>query len=180
METLRKFKANVTLDPDTAHPQLVLSEDWKTVRRGDKLWRVPNNPKRFDTELCVLGCERFISGRHCWEVEVGDRLLWAVGVARESVRRKGWISHNPERGIWAVQWLEGQFQALTFPVTPLPLSWVPSRIRVCLDCEQGQVTFFNASNEASIFTFPIASVTGERIHPWLWVMGPGSWLSLCP
>ncbi|XP_067390110.1 zinc finger protein RFP-like [Emydura macquarii macquarii] len=197
METLRKFKdilpsaldtkrveslgsftqANVTLDPDTAHPQLVLSEDGKSVRCADTWQDLPNNPERFDNELCVLGCEGFTSGRHCWEVEVGDEQCWAVGVARESVRRKGEISFDPEEGIWAVELWEDEFQALTSPRTPL--SRVPSRIRVCLDCDRGQVTFFDAGDQAPIFTFPPASVPGGRIRPWLEVWW-GSQLSLCP
>uniref|UniRef100_A0A674IF63 Zinc finger protein RFP-like n=1 Tax=Terrapene triunguis TaxID=2587831 RepID=A0A674IF63_9SAUR len=169
--------ANVTLDPYTAHPKLILSEDWKSVREGET--RLFNTPERFDTEPCVLGCEGFTSGRHCWEVEVGDGGGWAVGVARESVGRKGRISHSPEGGIWAVQRWGGQFQALTSPVTPLSLSRVPSRIRVCLDCDWGQVTFIDAGDEAPIFTFPPGSVPGERIRPWLWVW-LGSRLRLCP
>ncbi|XP_044837367.1 butyrophilin subfamily 1 member A1-like [Mauremys mutica] len=123
METLRKFKdtlpsaleskregsigafrqAHVTLDPNTAHPQLVLSEDRKSVRRRDTQQNLPNNPERFDCWACVLGCEGFTSGRHCWEVEMVDGGGWAVGVARESVGRKGWIRHSPEVGIWAVE-----------------------------------------------------------------------------
>ncbi|XP_067386480.1 butyrophilin subfamily 1 member A1-like [Emydura macquarii macquarii] len=171
--------ANVTLDPDTAHPWLVLSEDGKSVRWADTRQDLPDNPERFDTAPCVLGCEGFTSGRHCWEVEVGDGQHWAVGVARESVRRKGGFSLSPEGGIWAVeQWL-GQFQALTSPVTPLPLGRVPSRIRVCLDCDRGQVTFFDAGDQAPIFTFPPGSVPGGRIHPWFWVW-PGSRVRLCP
>ncbi|XP_074927809.1 LOW QUALITY PROTEIN: butyrophilin subfamily 1 member A1-like [Chelonoidis abingdonii] len=170
--------AHVTLDPDTAHPNLVLSEDRKRVRRGDTRQDLPDNPERFDTEPCVLGCEGFTSGRHCWEVEVGAGQYWAVGVARESVGRQGRISHSPEGGIWAVECWGGLFQALTSPVTPLPLSRVPSRIRVCLDCDRGQVTFIDAGDEAPIFTFPPGSVPGERIRPWFWVWA-GS-LRLCP
>ncbi|XP_065419304.1 butyrophilin subfamily 1 member A1-like [Chrysemys picta bellii] len=181
-------EVNVTLDPDTAHPELILSEDRKSVRWGDTWQQLPNNPERFDTDPCVLGCEGFTSGRHCWEVEVvagqhwevevGDGELWAVGVARESVGRKGRISLSPEGGIWAVKQGWDQFQALTSPETPLPLSRVPSRIRVCLDCDRGQVTFIDAGDEAPIFTFPPGSVPGERIQPWLWVWG-GSRLRLC-
>uniref|UniRef100_A0A452I0D1 Zinc finger protein RFP-like n=1 Tax=Gopherus agassizii TaxID=38772 RepID=A0A452I0D1_9SAUR len=146
---------------------------------GGTQQNLPNNPERFDYWSCMLGCERFTSGRHCWEVEVRDQGGWAVGVARESsVRRKGQISHSPEGGIWAVgRWL-GQFQALTSPETLLPLSRVPSRTRVCLDCDRGQVTFIDAGDEAPIFTFPPGSVPGERIRPWLWV--GGSRLRLCP
>ncbi|XP_044839269.1 butyrophilin subfamily 2 member A1-like [Mauremys mutica] len=171
---------NVTLDPNTAHPNLVLSEDQKSVRWAERRQRLPNNPERFDSSACVLGCEGFTSGRHCWEVEVRAGRYWAVGVARASVRRKGEISHSPKRGIWAVErcgW--GLFWALTSPETPLPLSWVPSRIRVCLDCDRGQVTFIDAGDQAPIFTFPPGSVPGGRIRPWLWV-GYGSRLCLCP
>ncbi|XP_026517199.1 butyrophilin subfamily 1 member A1-like, partial [Terrapene carolina triunguis] len=169
----------VTLDPDTAHPKLILSEDRKSVRYGDTRQDLPNNPERFDTWPCVLGCEGFTAGRHCWEVEMGDGRSWAVGVARESVGRKGGISRSPEGGIWAVErWLGDQFRALTSPVTPLPLSRVPSRIRVCLDCDRGQVTFIDAGDEAPIFTFPPGSVPGERIRPWFWVLR--SPLRLCP
>ncbi|CAM5158623.1 unnamed protein product [Eretmochelys imbricata] len=193
METLRKFKdtlpsaleslgahrqANVTLDPDTAHPILVLSEGGKSVRCGDTRQRLPDTPERFDSVFCVLGCEGFTAGRHRWEVEVGGEGSWAVGVARESVGRKGEISCSPEGGIWAVERLD-DFRALTSPATPLPLSRAPSRIRVCLDCGRGQVTFIDAGDEAPIFTFPPGSVPGERIRPWLWV-GWGTRLRLCP
>ncbi|CAM4652596.1 unnamed protein product [Caretta caretta] len=118
MERLRKFKVNVTLDPNTAHPELVLSEDQKSVRRGDTWQDLPNNPERFDTELCVLGCEGVTSGRHCWEVEVGDGQYWAVEVARESVRRKGWINYNPEGSVTSTQCREAeqQLELVHYPV----------------------------------------------------------------
>ncbi|XP_053867188.1 butyrophilin subfamily 1 member A1-like [Malaclemys terrapin pileata] len=172
--------ANVTLDPDTAHPELVLSEDRKSVRWGDTWQDLPNNPERFDADPCVLGYEGFSSGIHSWEVEVGDGLFWAVEVARESVKRKEGVSYNPEGGIWAVErcWW-GQYQALTSPVTPLPLSWVPRRIWVSLDYEWGQVTFFDADNESLIFTFPPASFNGERLRPWFSV-GLETQFRLCP
>uniref|UniRef100_A0A8C0ITF0 Zinc finger protein RFP-like n=1 Tax=Chelonoidis abingdonii TaxID=106734 RepID=A0A8C0ITF0_CHEAB len=179
VEALRKFKVNVTLDPDTAHPQLVLSKDRKSVKWADRRQRLPNNPERFDLEPCVLGCERFISGRHCWEVEVGSGEGWAVGVATESVGRKGQINRSPEAGIWALEWWGGQFRALTSPETLLPRRRIPSRIQVCLDCDRGQVTFIDAGDKAPIFTFSPASIPGERIRPWLC----GEWrsrLRLCP
>ncbi|XP_065271796.1 zinc finger protein RFP-like [Emys orbicularis] len=187
-ETLRKFQdalmfelqTAMTLDPDTAHPQLVLSADRKSVRLGDTWQQVPNNPERFDAVFCVLGSEGFTSGRHCWEVDLGDGQCWAVGVARESVRRKRGLSFNPKEVIWAVQWLHrDQFQARTFPETTVSLGRVPSRIRVCLDCDEGQVAFFSADNKAPIFTFPPASFNGERIRPWFCFWDSETQLRLC-
>uniref|UniRef100_A0A8C3I7P2 Uncharacterized protein n=1 Tax=Chrysemys picta bellii TaxID=8478 RepID=A0A8C3I7P2_CHRPI len=175
-DPLRKI-ANVTLDPDTAHELLTLSEDGKTVSWGG--WHVlPHNPKRFNLAPCVLGCEGFISGRHYWEVEVGDGGdWWAVGVARESVRREEWIRCDPEEGIWALSLHTNQDFAFTCPLT---LSWSPKRIRVSLDYEGGQVAFFDANSWASIFTFPLASFAGERIFPFFWVHGDDSQLRLYP
>ncbi|XP_065420237.1 E3 ubiquitin-protein ligase TRIM41-like [Chrysemys picta bellii] len=178
---LRVEKAHVTLDPDTAHPQLIVSADRKSLRWGDTRQNLPNNPERFDTELCVLGCEGFTSGRHYWEVEVEDGGLWSVGVARESVSRKGGISVNPERGIWAVQCWEDQYWALTSSQQLIPFSpsQAPRRIWVYLDYEGGQVTFFDAGHGDPIFTFPTASFAGERIRPFFWVGLEGSSSVLC-
>ncbi|XP_037769380.1 zinc finger protein RFP [Chelonia mydas] len=162
-------KAKVTLDPDTAHPQLILSADRRSVRWGDTRQALPENPERFDTEPCVLGCEGFTSGRHYWEVEVKGEVkgVWAVGVARDSVSRKAEISFNPEEGIWAVEGRGDQYWAFTSPVqrTPFSLNRTPHRIRVYLDYEEGRVAFFDAGNGDPIVTFPPASFAGERIRP---------------
>uniref|UniRef100_A0A8C9KUF5 B30.2/SPRY domain-containing protein n=1 Tax=Serinus canaria TaxID=9135 RepID=A0A8C9KUF5_SERCA len=172
---------DVTLDPDTANPFLILASDQRGVGRGHQWTLLPNNPERFDTEPCVLGSQGFAVGRHCWEVEVaeaGD--WWAVGVAQESVRRKGVLSLTPQEGIWAVgQWF-GQYHAFTDPDwTPLHLTCLPRAIQVCLDFTEKQVTFADAESEAPIFAFRLASCAGERLRPWLWV-GMDSWLKLCP
>ncbi|XP_067418512.1 zinc finger protein RFP-like [Emydura macquarii macquarii] len=166
-------KANVTLDPDTAHPQLVLSEDRKSVRWGHAWQDMPSNPRRFDPVPCVLGCEGFISGRHCWEVEV-EGSGWAVGVAKESVRRKGGVSLEPEEGIWAVGQLNAiQYVALTSPWTSLPLDRRPRKIRVTLDYEKGLVAFLNTENKTQIFTF-VAGTFAESLFPFCWVADKSS------
>ncbi|XP_040393827.1 E3 ubiquitin-protein ligase TRIM7-like isoform X2 [Cygnus olor] len=171
-------KVNVTLDPDTAQSRLILSEDRKRVMQGATQQHQPDNPERFDPWPCVLGCEGFDSGRPCWEVEVGCGSRWAVGVALESVRRKGPIDMNPVGGIWAVGRYKEKFHALTSPTsTPFFPSMVPRRVRVCVNHAEGRVTFVNADNEAAIFTFLQATFSGKRIYPWLWV-GKGSQLKL--
>ncbi|XP_075769576.1 tripartite motif-containing protein 10-like [Pelodiscus sinensis] len=168
-------KANVTLDPDTAHPLLVLSEDRRRVRCEHRQQRVPDTPERFDTERCVLGREGFTSGCHYWEVEVelGDGGFWAVGVARDSVSRKGWVDFSPEQGVWAVQGQGNGCWALTAPghCTPLPKVRAPHRVRVYLDYEGGRVALYDAGSGESIFTFPPAPFAGERIRPFFLCVG---------
>ncbi|CAI5767809.1 finger RFP-like [Podarcis lilfordi] len=148
---------NITLDTDTANPQIIISEDRKSARWDVTRTDVPHNPKRFKSSCCVLGCEGFTSGRHYWEVNVEDGGIWAVGVARASVRRKIELKLTPEEGIWALQGDFGQYQALTTPVTPLSPLCTPRRIRVFLDYERGQVEFLNADTKDSLFIFPSAS-----------------------
>nr|XP_028575661.1 zinc finger protein RFP-like isoform X2 [Podarcis muralis] len=171
------YKVNFTLDPDTANPFLILSEDLKSVRRGSRYQSVPDNPERFDIMMSVLGRERFASGRHWWEVEVEENLgRWAVGVARESVRRKGQVRISPDEGFWAVgksfhnshdSSSPCQILAFTSPKpTPLILRRNKLRkIRVSLSYEEGRVEFFDVDSDDLIFAFQLASFSGEKILP---------------
>ncbi|MGH0188741.1 UNVERIFIED_CONTAM: hypothetical protein FKN15_031166 [Acipenser sinensis] len=115
---------DMILDPDTAQPELILSKDGKQVKDGNKRQPLPDNPKRFDEFIYVLGREGFTSGRHYWEVEVGDKISWGLGVTRESSQRKGGITENPQQGFWTIWWNEemNRFSALTNPQTHLPRS----------------------------------------------------------
>ncbi|XP_067419599.1 zinc finger protein RFP-like [Emydura macquarii macquarii] len=148
----QEFAVDVTLDPDTANPWLVLSEDRKRVRLGDTRQDLPDDPERFDTP-CVLGAEGFPGGRRYWEVEVGDKPDWALGVCRESVRRKGKVKLTPEDGYWAVWLRDGTYKALTSPSAPLPVSVRPSRVGIFLDYEAGEVSFYNVTDRSQLFTF---------------------------
>ncbi|KAF7250015.1 Tripartite motif-containing protein 15 [Varanus komodoensis] len=169
-EILKNLRVNVNLDAETANPQVIISEDRKCARWDVTRTDVLHNPKRFKSSCCVLGCEGYASGRHFWDVSVEDGGIWAIGVARGSVRRKVDLKLTPEEGIWALQGDFGQYQALTSPVTPLPISCTPKKIRVFLDYERGQVEFLNAETKDSVFVFPSASFSGERVFPFFKVL----------
>uniref|UniRef100_A0A8C6V7J9 Tripartite motif containing 7 n=1 Tax=Naja naja TaxID=35670 RepID=A0A8C6V7J9_NAJNA len=159
-----RILGDLLLDLETANHLLLISPDLKTVRMGCRKQDLSDSPKRFDTNSRVLAKEGFKSGRHYWEVEVGSADGWAFGVAKESVRRKGLTQFCPEEGIWALQQNGGQYWAVTTPQrTPLFLNEKLIKVRVYLDYEGEEVSFYNADTMQHIFTFNIAF--SEKMFP---------------
>ncbi|XP_032998253.1 E3 ubiquitin-protein ligase TRIM11-like isoform X2 [Lacerta agilis] len=163
---LQMRKENITLDPDTANPWLILSEDRKRVRMGDVYQNLPDNPKRFNCHCYVLGREALKEGRHFWDVAVGSEGEWAMGVARESVKRKGDFIPGPKEGIWRIGKWGDQYRVSAQNGHPVPmLGGEPKRIRVTLNCEGGRVSFYDADTAALLHSFPEASFFGETLQP---------------
>ncbi|XP_069055064.1 E3 ubiquitin-protein ligase TRIM39-like isoform X1 [Lepisosteus oculatus] len=155
--------AAVTLDPDTAHCVLSLSEDGKRVRQGQGK-SLSDNPHRFDHWSCVVSREAFTSGRHYWEVEVND--WWTIGVTRESAERQGGFSFSPQQGYWCLSSYLSVLSALTDPVTHLPHSLQPRKLGVCVDIEERKVSFYTVESRAHLYTFTDMVFTqGEKIYP---------------
>ncbi|KAK2112917.1 hypothetical protein P7K49_007183 [Saguinus oedipus] len=153
-EQLQEELTDVFLDPDTAHPELFLSEDRRSVRRGPFRQSLQGNPERFNSQLCVLGQERFASGKHYWEVEVENVMVWTVGVCRDSAERKGEFLLLPENGFWTLEMFGNQYRALSSPERILPLKESLCRVGVFLDYEAGDVSFYNMRDRSHIYTCP--------------------------
>ncbi|XP_028576290.2 zinc finger protein RFP-like [Podarcis muralis] len=162
-------KAKVTLDPETAHPQLILSADRLSVTCGDMCEEVPDNPKRFNQLTVVLGREAFTEGRYSWEVTVGNEEEWALGVARKSVRRKGMFNFTPQEGVWAMGKWRGQYRALSDNPYHLHPSGELRRIRVTLNYTGQRVAFFDVDRGIALLAFAGGSFSGEDLLPFFWL-----------
>ncbi|XP_027893733.1 E3 ubiquitin-protein ligase TRIM39-like [Xiphophorus couchianus] len=165
MRRMQKYAVDVVLDPDTAHPNIVLSSDGKQAGRGELLHLVPDISQRFDPVICVLSKKGFQSGRFYFQVAVGKKTFWDLGVVKESVNRKGMITSTPDNGYWTVRLRNAsEYRALDSPSILLQLHKSPKTIGVFTDYEEGTVSFFDVDDRSHIYTFT-GCLFSERIFP---------------
>ncbi|XP_031950601.1 butyrophilin subfamily 3 member A1-like isoform X4 [Corvus moneduloides] len=154
---------DVTLDADTAHPRLEISADGQKVKDTGVIRQVPSNEKRFDSHLFVLAKEGYTSGKHYWEVSVGRRRSWALGIARESVTRKGPLTLCPQNGFWAIGLADGRdCWAYTDRWTRLSVSGHLHKIGIFLNIPAKKLRFYNARTGATLYTFNIADGSSQE------------------
>ncbi|KAK9978533.1 hypothetical protein ABG768_020281 [Culter alburnus] len=134
----------VILDPNTAHPDLILSDDLTSVRGSGNKQLPPDNPGRFDKYFCVLGSEGFNSGKHCWDVEVKECLYWSLGVTTASNQRKGFVFFKTD--VWSVRY------GLSV-VSGFPVKQKLERVRVYLDYDRGTVSFSDPVSNTHLHSF---------------------------
>ncbi|XP_047668894.1 E3 ubiquitin-protein ligase TRIM39-like [Tachysurus fulvidraco] len=164
LKRIQQYAVDVTLDPDTAHPELILSDDGKQVTCGDKRQKVPDNPERFDHCVCVLGNEGFTSGRFYYEVQVRGT-EWDLGVVRESINRKGEITYIPENGYWCVSLRNNtEYLAQDTPPVSLSLKKAPQKVGVFVDYEEGMISFYDVDAKSHIYSFTGQTFT-EKLYP---------------
>nr|XP_040042829.1 E3 ubiquitin-protein ligase TRIM39-like isoform X1 [Gasterosteus aculeatus aculeatus] len=162
---VQMFAVDLTLDPQTAHPRLILSDDGKQVKLGDVEKNLPNNPERFSSWLCVLTKQSFSSGRFYFEVQVEGKTQWFLGVNRESVNRKKIIPLRPQNGYWTICLINGnEYKALADPPVVLSVTSGPQKVGVFVDYEEGVVSFYDVEAAALIYSFTGCSFT-EKLFP---------------
>ncbi|XP_053452039.1 tripartite motif-containing protein 75-like [Nycticebus coucang] len=174
---IKKFKVDVILDPETAHPNLIISEDKKCVRFTKRKQKVPHFPKRFMVKPVVLGFPYFYSGRHFWEVEVGDQSEWAIGVCKDSLPTKTRKLPSPRQGCWSIQLQDGGYDAPGAVPTPLQLGVEARGIGIFLDYELGEISFYNMTEKSHICTYSDTFI--EPLRPYFRVGPTSKPLKIC-
>ncbi|XP_043086066.1 bloodthirsty-related gene family, member 31 isoform X2 [Puntigrus tetrazona] len=158
------FAVDVTLDPETANPSLILSDDGKQVSHGNIKQDVPENPKRFSM-ISVLAKQGFSSGRFYFEVQVKGKTAWSLGVSREYIKTKGNLL-TPVNGFWAVTLRnETEYTAGETPSVSLSLKVKPEVVGVFVDYEEGLVSFYDAGHQSHIYSFTGQTFT-DKLYPY--------------
>ncbi|XP_030281551.1 uncharacterized protein LOC115586545 [Sparus aurata] len=165
LKRVQQYAVDVTLDPDTAHPKLILSDDGKQVKHGDVKKKLPDNPERFNPCVDVLAKQSFSSGRFYYEVQVKEKTEWDLGVARESINRKGVITPSPQDGYWTICLRnKNEHKACADPSVSLPLERQPEKVGVFVDYEEGLVSFYDVDAAALIYSFTGCCFT-QKLYP---------------
>ncbi|KAM8750167.1 E3 ubiquitin-protein ligase TRIM21-like [Acanthopagrus schlegelii] len=166
LKRVQQYAVDVTLDPDTAQLKLILSDDGKQVNCGDVKKKLTDNPERFDSCPCVLAKQSFSSGRFYYEVQVKEKTNWTLGVARESINRKGDITLSPQDGYWSICLRnENEYRACAGPPVRLSLKHQPEKVGVFVDYEEGLVSFYDVDAAALIYSFTGCCFT-QKLYPY--------------
>ena len=179
---------DLTLDPNTAHRLLSLSEDNRKVTLVEEDQSYPDHPERFDSVPQVLGREA-LTGRCYWEVEWGGRV--DIGVTYRGITRRG---RGDDSGLglnnksWVLDCSDDRYSArYNGTGTALPLAPAGStRVGVYLDRPAGSLSFYRVSPGGGgssdtlthLHTF-CSSFTQEDLLPWFMFLYEGSSMSLC-
>ncbi|XP_059892573.1 probable E3 ubiquitin-protein ligase TRIML1 [Gadus macrocephalus] len=152
LKKVQRYEVDVTLDPDTAHIRLTLSEDGKQVHYGDIRNKLPDNLKRFTWLSCVLSSQSFSSGRFYFEVQVKDKSVRCLGVARESINRKANIALTPKNGCWRISFNKDVFVFHDDPVVSVPLRAALQKVGVFVDYDEGLLSFYDVEARVKIYS----------------------------
>lgn len=160
------------LDPNTASPKLIVSEDLTALSHTEEEeQKRPDNPERL--HIGVLGSKGFTTGLHCWDVDVGDNDSWALGVVKQSAQNKRGKAMQLEDDLWSIYYMDGKYCAGTTAWTELTVDQQPRIIRISLNCERGELSFLDLDAIAPLYTF--TNVSKEALFPYF-----NTTSSICP
>ncbi|XP_058247172.1 tripartite motif-containing protein 16-like [Hemibagrus wyckioides] len=168
-EDFLKYFCYLTLDPDTAHHNLILSEKNRVVRnRERKMSHSDHHPERFECFSQVL-CKESVCGRCYWEVEWSGEGV-SISVSYKDISRKGegnecmFGLNNRSWSLWCSSLSFYHNNVKTDLRVPSP-----SRIGVYVDRSAGTLSFYSISDTMKLLhrvhtTFTQPLYAGFGVH----------------
>ncbi|XP_073803550.1 protein NLRC3 isoform X2 [Danio rerio] len=166
---LHKYACFLTLDPNTAHTRLILSEENREVKRVEVDQSYPDHPDRFDVHPQVL-CRESVCGRCYWEIDwSGDNHSVWISVSYKSIRRKG-AGVECLFGCTAQSWsLLCSPSKFSFrhnnTWTDLPVERLSSTIGVFVDHSAGTLIFYNIYRDTMSLIHSVQTTFTEPLWP---------------
>ncbi|XP_075066696.1 E3 ubiquitin/ISG15 ligase TRIM25-like [Mixophyes fleayi] len=163
---------DILLDVNTAANNIHISGDRKFAYRSDLNQNYPETPERFQYNQ-VISSRRFSSGRHYWEVDVSKSGVWRVGMCYPSIDRRGRQSYfGCNNKSWCLcRGYNNQYSVIhDNKVIQLPDNIPCDRVRIYLDYEAGQMSFYSLCDPITHLHTVTATFT-EPLHAALWVGG---------
>ncbi|XP_071260562.1 tripartite motif-containing protein 16-like isoform X1 [Salvelinus alpinus] len=166
-EQLLQYSCQLTLDPNTAHTHLSLSEGNRKVKRTDQVQPYPGHPDRFSNQYQVL-CREGLSGRCYWEVEWTGNVFTAVSYKDISrTETDGGFGYNNKS--WSLLYYSGDYCFIHNDVETKVSGPQSSRVGVYLDHKAGTLSFYSVSDTMTLLhrvqtTFTQTLYPGFRIY----------------
>ncbi|NXE34163.1 TRI25 ligase, partial [Ptilorrhoa leucosticta] len=178
-EELLQYAANITLDYNTAHNTVVLSENYTRMSISDTFAGHKHHPQRFTDYRQVLGFQCFKRGIHYWEVELQQNSFCGVGICYGSMERQGPDSRLGRNSkSWCIEWLNSKISSWHNDAEKcLPITKA-TKIGVLLHCEGGFVIFM-AVGEKHNLIYKFKAQFTEALYPAFWLFSSDAVLSLC-
>ncbi|XP_041956804.1 tripartite motif-containing protein 16-like isoform X1 [Alosa sapidissima] len=140
-----------TLDPNTAHRELHLSEGNRSVEWRAKVQSYSDHPERFDWPQVL--CREGVSGRCYWEVEWSGENAVDIAVSYKSISRKGGCEcvFGGNDQSWSLMLVSSNSSFRhNDEETKLPLVCSSKKIGVYVDHRAGTLAFYSISDTMTL------------------------------
>ncbi|NWU48774.1 TRI25 ligase, partial [Dromas ardeola] len=178
-EELLQYAANITLDCNTAHNKVMLSERYTRMSVSDTPLNYNHHPQRFTDCSQVLGFQCFKRGIHYWEVELQQNNFCGIGICYGSMERQGPESRlGRNSSSWCIEWFNSKISSWHNDVEKCLPNVKATKIGVLLHCDGGFVIFM-AVGEKHNLIYKFKAQFTEALHPAFWLFSSGTVLTLC-
>ncbi|XP_019397983.1 PREDICTED: E3 ubiquitin/ISG15 ligase TRIM25 isoform X3 [Crocodylus porosus] len=179
-EELLHYATKVTLDFNTAHNKVFLSEKNTKISVSEIPQNYNSHPQRFSYCSQVLGFQCFKRGIYYWEVELQRNNFCGIGICYGSMDRQGAdsrLGRNPSS--WCIEWFNAKISAWHNDNEKNLPNTKATKIGVLLNWDAGFVLFLAVGEKVNLIYKFKAEFT-EALYPAFWVFSSGTTLSICP